>query len=155
MTLRPNVVDLYVLRGRNETLQVLILRRSVGGRCPGSWEGVHGNIEPGETPVMAVRREMAEETGLAGLRLYNLSRVELFHKHNSNTLEVAVAFAIFVDGESSPRLGPEHDAFRWLTPDEAMEQVAWPRCMRAIKDAVRLLGNGDAGPVEDVLRVPD
>jgi len=34
------------------------------GRNIGSWETVHGTIEPGETPVQASLRELREETGL-------------------------------------------------------------------------------------------
>jgi hypothetical protein len=36
---------------------------------------------------------------------------------------------------------------------EAAARFAWPRERRALEDAVVLLGTGDAGPVEDVLRV--
>ncbi len=62
-------------------------------------------------------------------------------------------FVAFVAPDAAVRLGPEHDAHEWLTPPEARERFAWPREGRALEDAVRLLGSGGAGPVEDVLRV--
>ena len=49
-SVRVSLVDLYVLRGAGPSLECLVLRRAAGGRCPGSWEAVHGHIEPGETP---------------------------------------------------------------------------------------------------------
>jgi len=45
-SVRATLVDLYVLRGAGASLEVLTLRRAAGGRCPGSWEAVHGHIEP-------------------------------------------------------------------------------------------------------------
>ena len=51
------------------------------------------------------------------------------------------------------RLGPEHERYEWLAVADAMSRFAWPREKRALADAVALLGGGDAGPVEDVLRV--
>ena len=75
-SVRVALVDLYVVRGAGQTLQVLVLRRAMTGRCPGSWEAVHGHIEPAERPTEAATREMLEETGLTPDRLYNLSHVE-------------------------------------------------------------------------------
>ena len=57
-SVRVSLVDLYVLRGAGPSLECLVLRRAAGGRCPGSWEAVHGHIEPGETPAEAARREL-------------------------------------------------------------------------------------------------
>ena len=148
-----SLVDLYVLRGTGGALECLVLRRAAGGRCPGSWETVHGHIEPGETPADAARRELQEETGLPLERLYNLSRVEAFYQHRSDEVALIPAFAAFVGVEAAVRTGIEHDRFEWLPPAEARRRFAWPREARALDDAVALLGRGDAGPVEDVLRV--
>ena len=52
-SVRTSLVDVYVLRGKGASLACLVLRRGKGGRCPGSWETVHGTIEPGETPAGA------------------------------------------------------------------------------------------------------
>jgi dATP pyrophosphohydrolase len=152
-SVRVALVDLYVLRGAAGALECLVLRRAAGGRCPGSWETVHGHIEEGETPAGAARRELEEETGLAPERLYNLSRVEAFYQHRLDEVALVPVFAAFVAPGAVVRTGAEHDRFEWLPPAEARRRFAWPREARALDDAVALLGGGDAGPVEDVLRV--
>ncbi len=148
-----SLVDLYVLRGVGPAIQCLVLRRGDGGRCPGSWETVHGHIEPGETPAQAALREQAEETGTTPLKLYNLSRVEAFYQHRRDEVALIPVFAAFVAPDAAVRLGGEHDRFEWVTVEAAIRRFAWPREARALADAVALLGAGDAGAVEDVLRV--
>jgi 8-oxo-dGTP pyrophosphatase MutT (NUDIX family) len=152
-TIGVSLVDLYVLRGAGASLECLVLRRAPGGRCPGSWETVHGHIEPGETPAQAAVRELEEETGLSPLKLYNLSRVEAFYQHARDQVSLIPVFAAFVPGDIRVRLGPEHDRFEWLPATKAGHRFAWPREARALEDAVALVGGGDAGAVEDVLRV--
>ena len=92
-SLRTSLVDVYVLRGSGPELECLALRRASGGRCPGSWESVHGHIEPAEQPAGAAARELEEETGLVPLRLYNLSRVELFYQHRLDEVALVPVFA--------------------------------------------------------------
>jgi 8-oxo-dGTP pyrophosphatase MutT (NUDIX family) len=148
-----SLVDAYVLRGAGPTLECLALRRGTEGRCPGSWEAVHGHIEPGETPAAAALRELGEETGLAPVRLYNLSKVELFYRHRPDEIALVPVFAAFVDRDATVRLSAEHDRYEWLSPGAARGRFAWPRERRAIDDILILLGGGDGGAVEDVLRV--
>ena len=152
-TVRVSLLDLYVLRGAGPALECLTLRRGPEGRCPGSWETVHGHIEPGERPPEAARRELEEETGLTPLRLYNLSRVELFYQHREDEVALVPVFVAFVPDGADVRLSAEHDRAEWLPPVEAGRRFAWPRECRALDDAVALLGTGDAGAVEDVLRI--
>ena len=150
---RVTFVDVYVLRGTGAALEVLLLRRAAGGRCPGAWESVHGGIEPGETAVAAALRELREETGLVPGRLYNLSRVEAFYRHQQDEVALIPVFVALVDPGAVVVLSHEHDAFEWLSPPDAGRRMAWPRERRALEDAVALLASGDAGPVEDVLRI--
>ena len=152
-SVRVSLVDVYVLRREGDGLRCLVLRRASGGRCPGSWETVHGHIEEGERPWQAAERELTEETGLSPVRLYNLSRVEAFYQHRNDEVALVPVFVAFVGADAPVRLGPEHDAHVWLSPTEAGARFAWPRERRALEDAIQLLGSGEGGAVEDVLRI--
>lgn len=145
------VVDVFVVRHGGPGLQVLVLRRAEGTRCTGAWEIVHGRLDAGERPEEAAVREVREETGLAIDRLYNLT-CQPFYLHRLSTVQMAVVFVAFV-GPGAVTLGLEHDQSEWLAPDEAMGVLSWPRSVSALRDAVRVFHAGDAGPVEDVLRV--
>jgi dihydroneopterin triphosphate diphosphatase len=152
-SIRVSLVDVYVLRQAAGGLECLVLRRAPGGRCPGAWEAVHGHIEAGEPPVTAAVRELAEETGLAPLQLYNVSRVELFYQHRTDEVALVPVFAALVPSDAALQLGPEHDEAEWLPLDDARGRFAWPRERRAVDDIEVLLRHGDAGPVDDVLRL--
>ncbi|HEY6109343.1 MAG TPA: NUDIX domain-containing protein [Gemmatimonadales bacterium] len=151
--IRVCFVDTFVLRPSGGEWEVLVLRRSARGRNPGSWETVHGTIEPGETPVQASLRELREETGLAPERFYNLSRIEGFYQHRTDELAIIPAFAAVVAAGAAPRLSEEHDAFVWLAPDEATRRFAWPRERRALDDVLSIVGVEGGGLLDDVLRV--
>jgi 8-oxo-dGTP pyrophosphatase MutT (NUDIX family) len=151
------VVDVVVLapapEGSADRWQVLAMRRAAGTRCTGAWEIVHGRIEAGERPKDAARREVGEETGFTPARLYSLT-VNPFYLHPYDSVQLAVVFAAVVNEAATAATGPEHDAFEWLTPAEALDRLAWPREHQALQYALHLLRHGDAGPVEDVLLVP-
>ena len=96
---------------------------------------------------------MREETGLDVDRLYSIA-VQPFYLHTMSTVTLAVVFAAVVTAESQVVLGPEHVRFDWLSLHAGSERVAWPRSRSALSDIEMLLRSGDAGAVEDVLRVP-
>lgn len=151
---RTAFVDVYPIRGSGGDLEVLTLRRAAEGRCAGSWEVVHGSIESGETPAQAALRELREETGLAAERFYNLSRLEAFYRHRTDEVAFIPVFAAFV-ADREVRLSAEHDGFAWLPFADAKPRLAWPRERRALEDIEVLLQGGDAGSLEDVLRIAD
>jgi dATP pyrophosphohydrolase len=146
-------VDVYVIRGTGARLECLVLRRAPGGRCPGSWESVHGHIEPGELPVEAATRELLEETGVTAERLYNLSRVESFYQHRIDEVALIPVFVAIVPDGAEIRLDAEHDRFEWLVAGQAEGRFAWPRERRALADIMAVLAGGDANAIDDVLRV--
>ncbi|MBA3671874.1 MAG: NUDIX domain-containing protein [Gemmatimonadaceae bacterium] len=147
-------VDVLVVNPDPSGWHVLVLRRSPTTRCPGAWEMVHGRIEDGEAPEEAARRELREETGLVADRLYSLT-VHPFYLLKSHVVELAVVFCAFVNRELPVVIGEEHDEFTWLSPEKASRRFFWPRERDALVQARELLGGGDAGAAEDVLRVRD
>jgi 8-oxo-dGTP pyrophosphatase MutT (NUDIX family) len=132
--------------------QVLVLRRGPGTRCTSAWEIVHGRIEQGERPDTAALREVLEETSLQPERLYSIT-VNPFYLVQTDSVELAIVFAAIMPSAAAPMLADEHDAWEWLSPPEAMIRLAWPRERDALTQALSLLAGGDAGPVEDVLRI--
>jgi 8-oxo-dGTP pyrophosphatase MutT (NUDIX family) len=150
--LRVGVVDVYVIRPYREEWLVLTLQRSPETRCPGSWETVHGRMEPGERPEHAAVREVREETGLDIDRLYNIT-CQPFYLHTLGVVQMAVVFAAFVGESAAVRTSDEHVAHEWLPTASAAERFTWPREREALQHIRILLGTGDAGPAEDVLRV--
>jgi dATP pyrophosphohydrolase len=144
-------VDVVVIRRVGRTWRVLILERAKGVRSTGAWEIVHGSIEPGEHVVAAAVRELREETGLSAERLYTVT-ANPFYLAKSDTLQVSIAFAAVV-GTAKLALGVEHSRARWVTFAEARKRLAWPRTHDLLRQVAWILRTGDAGAVEDVLRV--
>ena len=146
------VVDVFVIRPLSDGWRVLAVQRAPGTRCPGAWETIHGRLDAGERPENGAVREVREETGLDVARLYNVT-VQPFYLHMFETVQLAVVFAAFVDEPAVVALGDEHASHQWLTMDEAAGRFVWPREREALVHIRQLLAGGDAGPVEDVLRV--
>ena len=145
-------IDVYVIRPLRDGWRVLVLQRALDTRCPTAWETVHGHIEAGEEPEDAAIREVREEAGLETSRLYNVT-VQPFYLHRTHTVQLAVVFAAFVDEPATITLGSEHQQGEWLTVADALDRFQWPREREALREIAQLLRTGDAGPVEDVLRV--
>lgn len=97
-------------------------------------------------------REVNEETGLSPERLYSIT-VNSFYLHQTGTVQLALVFAAVVSQGAPVTLGNEHSEHRWCTFSEASALLAWPREREALVHVSQLLGNGDAGAVEDVLRI--
>jgi dihydroneopterin triphosphate diphosphatase len=131
---------------------VLLLQRAADGKRPLSWETVYGKIDRGERPERAAIRELREETGLEPESLYNVT-VSSFYLHESQTIQMCITFAAFVSEDSAVALAEEHQGCEWVSLQEACERFTWPREAQALRDARHLLARGNAGPVEDVLRI--
>ena len=99
--------------------RVLSARRTSPPELAGGWELPGGKVEPGEDLAAAVVREVAEELG-CGIAVTGMLQGETAIREGCT---LRVALAELTHGEPVP-LEEQHDAVRWLGPDE-LDEVAW------------------------------
>ena len=141
---RPDLVDVWIFRLAGDRVEILLMRRAPGRVLPGLWQGVSGSIEDGERIAVAAWRELAEETGFAGAAieaLYDLDLVNQFHWPRVDAVISAAVFGARVGATADPVLSTEHDAFRWVSPAEALDLVVWPAYRTAIEVVARDLAD--------------
>jgi 8-oxo-dGTP diphosphatase len=116
--------------------RVLAARRTAPSHAAGRWEFPGGKLEPGESPVEALVREIREELGCQ-IEVTRWLRDEVAI---GSTHRLTVATARIVAGEPQPT---EHDALVWLNAAE-LADVDWldadrpflPELAEALRDPV-------------------
>jgi 8-oxo-dGTP diphosphatase len=108
---------------------LLAARRATPGALAGGWEFPGGKVEPGEDPIAALHRELAEELQItvelgAELCSPDGGAWPIVPGH-----EMRLWFAVVTSGTPIPT--GSHDELRWLTGDQ-LDQVAWLPADRAI-----------------------
>ena len=96
---------------------MLAARRTFPAQAAGRWEFPGGKVEPGESPGVALVREITEELGcLIELTGWLTAEVMIGTTHS-----LTVATARIVTGDPEPT---EHDAVRWLGVEQ-LDEVDW------------------------------
>ncbi len=113
----------------NEAGEMLLLKRPEEAHCGGLWSFPGGKVEPGETPLAAARRELVEETGLAGTGWRCLGEHE--HAYPDRRLHFHL-FACRVDGAPAQAESP----WRWASLRRA-RTLPMPEANRAILELLR------------------
>ena len=117
--------------------RVLAARRTRPASAAGRWELPGGAVEPGEDEATALARELHEELALADTRVGERVGPEVALP-GERVLRVRVCRA---DGEPAAL---EHDALRWVGPDE-LGDLDWLDADRAVLPALAdLLSTGNS-----------
>ncbi len=130
VTERPVVTAFLRNRGR-----VLVVRRGEEvGTFRGAWSGVSGYIEGDERPVDRVRREIREETGVAGARLRTHGPV--LRTRLGSTVFAIHPFLFDVAGRKVT-LNWENVEARWVRPEDIVRMTTVPRLADVLASVLR------------------
>ncbi|MDP1876961.1 MAG: (deoxy)nucleoside triphosphate pyrophosphohydrolase [Actinomycetota bacterium] len=115
MTRRIRVVGAAVLHDG----LILCAQRGPQGNLAGLWEFPGGKIEPGESPAVALEREIREELDCSvevGREITTTT-----HEYDFGVVTLTTFYCRLVAG--TPTL-TEHVALKWLRPDE-LDTITW------------------------------
>ena len=102
--------------------RVLIAQRPQGKQLAGMWEFPGGKVEAGETPELALIRELEEELGIVVKQACLAPFVFASHTYDDFHLLMPLFLIRRWDGEPEAR---EHTAIKWVRPT-AMRDYAMP-----------------------------
>ncbi len=100
--------------------RVLLARRGIEPRL-GYWDLPGGFVEEAETPELAVRRELREETGLE-LETAELERIDI--EPYGDRFVFSVTYRVTADGDPVP--ADDVVELRWFAPSELPAEMAFP-----------------------------
>ncbi|MFS4458021.1 NUDIX domain-containing protein [Bdellovibrio sp. HCB2-146] len=104
------------------------------------WDFPKGVVEKDEDPFLAARRELQEETGISKVtfpygrewtetELYGRGKIARYYVGSVSSAEVTLGV--------NPELGrPEHQEYRWVSPEEAQELLG-PRVAKVLEWALK------------------
>ena len=110
-------VAVVTLRWRQDQAQVLLLRRV--HQQHGIWCQVAGGIEACETAWPTALLEVKEETGLIFSEIWTANFCEQFYEPAKNRIATLPVFVDVAPPEAEVVLNAEHDAYRWVSCQEA------------------------------------
>lgn len=102
--------------------RLLSARRSNPEQLAGRWEFPGGKVDPGETPVEALHRELREELGITAALGREVVGPDAGAWRLSHRYTMRLWLAQVVAGEPAPLV--EHDELRWLGPGDWLS-VPW------------------------------
>lgn len=118
------------------TGRILIIQRSSDlDWHPNEWEIIYGRINQFEDTEAGLRREVREEVGITDLKIEKILSVWHIFRGTAEIAENEVIGVTYhcTTTQDTPVLSHEHQAYQWVTPQEALKLINVDGIQRDIK----------------------
>jgi len=124
LPVRTHVVCAYVYRKAGKDIRFLVMKRK-SPYMYGLWAQVAGKVEQGESAIVAILREIKEETGLVPHSLYSTDFAETFYDFAHDCIHIVPVFAAEVSAKDRVVLSDEHSEYKWVSSIQAKRLVSF------------------------------
>ena len=139
----PGLVECFLFRKRKGKVEYLMLKRSTKVVFPGMWQCVVGTLDPGEGILKGMKREIKEETGLKGRKMWWLESSAVAYRPKLDRLLPVAFFAGEVGSEEKIKLSDEHEAYKWVPFLTALRMLRWRTQKIGIAEADQVIVRSD------------
>ena len=131
---------------RKEKGEVYYLLLHYAGSSPkakGYWDFAKGHLEEGETEMVAVCREIEEETGLKDVRFFPGFKhsIKYFFNIQGKTIFKTVAFFLAETEQEEIKISDEHIGYEWLPFNQAFDKMKFANAKNILAKANNYLIN--------------
>lgn len=132
---RPHVLLVARSMIQDNEGNILVIKRSKRDSYnPSLWEFPGGKIDPGQDVHHAIEREILEEAGIVidsfSRIVYVQSEIIMEGKYSGLPYLVIVGMSNAVNKDV--HLGAEHEAYKWVKPEEALRLELAPETRKAL-----------------------
>jgi len=124
-----------VYRGTDASRRYLLLQNS------GRWDFPKGRVEPGESELQTVRREVAEETGITDLTIVPGFRkvIEYFYRRDGKNVHKQVVYLLAATDHETVKISFEHQGYGWFPYQEALQRASYNNSKITLGEAERFV----------------
>ena len=127
-----------IFRREKDKIKYLLLHYPSATRRPNDyWDLPKGHIEGKEKIEETARREVEEETGLKDIKFVKGFKewIKYFFKFKVKTIFKIVTFLLAETKTSEVKISGEHIGYKWLSYEEALEQLTFKNAKEILKKA--------------------